>query len=926
MKETELDRLFSWLARKHYPFKREWLRICVQYIEGSLGQRIKTVDVKQIGELVIQQFLNSKISEALDPTMKIPTSAVKVVIVKRMIFQVISSTNISTSLYEQLSECTRHNEDLAWFHGGSKADHEEENRDKEKDVASDRMNHTQTKNAIKKRGMLKIELTDGVNTLKAIELDEVFDEKIMLPGAKIILTGKVKCRRGNLLLDKSNCAFLGGRVESLSFDKVAQLSNALKVDLDAEKKRRKASLENAAASVSRNNKKQIDKKNLSLNQSSLSPFLVKTSRITGEVTVPVKQSLVPTASRILPSSVAVIPSIQIEKPTDPIENWDFSIEEVPQEPTPEPPSHHVRGLVEHYPLRSKPQDPLPPPPTKRLSSLIIDKNSISKVSQNISNQVEKGLLQNKTIEDWTFNSTNSFDKSKKVMSIDNSKDQKMKIKELPGQLIRPTPIEKPIIGDPRMNSEKRKDVSVWVWEDRKGSEEEDIAAKRIKKIDSVMEIPLCFVKETTRQANRSNEESRHKLNTFAQTIHGPRSKIDDFRVKSNNVPVFKQITDHFITVKSNPNSFTSSTRHTPPQMPKVVDFGNFEDYDEDYEDEVLPTSSFRDQLKQRKSLDNHGEDVVLEEEMDHVDHDESIIECTMDHEGRLECERWGLRGRESNIIEDDKRNVYNGYNMNNNIERDNKYDSSMNGMPQPNLQHPLSILPPPPVIPPSQNWNYTGYYQAPPLRNVIKSETVDSVVPEDQKMVGAQGKKRPNVRQENDNMKNKQSANVQVYRTPFAERLNSGDSSSKLSPQLFQRMADLQIVPFGDALFNRKFWMMSKIVVIMPSICSQIHELQSDGIDWLLQIRVTDTSVKNVICRVSTSLLNRIFGFDVQQCKNLFNKNQVEELRAKKCEAERKLLGFKRLDLLLWVEVSPERNQIPLILDVKTISDALNIL
>lgn len=95
----------------------------------------------------------------------------------------------------------------------------------------------------------------------------------------------------------------------------------------------------------------------------------------------------------------------------------------------------------------------------------------------------------------------------------------------------------------------------------------------------------------------------------------------------------------------------------------------------------------------------------------------------------------------------------------------------MNGMPQPNLQHPLSILPPPPVIPPSQNWNYTGYYQAPPLRNVIKSETVDSVVPEDQKMVGAQGKKRPNVRQENDNMKNKQSANVQVYRTPFAERV-----------------------------------------------------------------------------------------------------------------------------------------------------------
>ena len=46
-------------------------------------------------------------------------------------------------------------------------------------------------------------------------------------------------------------------------------------------------------------------------------------------------------------------------------------------------------------------------------------------------------------------------------------------------------------------------------------------------------------------------------------------------------------------------------------------------------------------------------------------------------------------------------------------------------------------------------------------------------------------------------------------------QLNSTDSSSTATSQLFQRMSDLQIVPLADALVNRKFWMMSKIIVAM---------------------------------------------------------------------------------------------------------------
>ncbi|CAI5437574.1 unnamed protein product [Caenorhabditis angaria] len=105
-----------------------------------------------------------------------------------------------------------------------------------------------------------------------------------------------------------------------------------------------------------------------------------------------------------------------------------------------------------------------------------------------------------------------------------------------------------------------------------------------------------------------------------------------------------------------------------------------------------------------------------------------------------------------------------------------------------------------------------------------------------------------------------------------------------------------------------------------------MYELQSDGVDWNLKMQVSDTSVSNVICLVSTDLLDRIFGFTVSQCKKLFDESKIEILRQKKMEAERKLAGFRRLDLIMSIEISPQNDKIPLIIDVKTISDALNVL
>ncbi|KAF1769472.1 hypothetical protein GCK72_001289 [Caenorhabditis remanei] len=878
-------------------------------------------------DLVMQQFLNSKISDTLNPVMKIPINASKVMIVKRMVFQITSYTNISVSLYEQLSVCTRHNEDLSWFHGGSNMHHDEENRETEKDTifqAADKNNNFRP--IPKKRGMFKLEITDGLNTVKAIELEEIFDETLVVPGSKILLTGSVKCRRGVFLLEKSNCMFLGGQIESLHIDKIKQLSAALNIDLDAEKKRRQESLEKAAASVSGTHRKSLDKKNTSvLNQSSLSPFLIKTNRKTGEVMNSPKVASL--------SLSKLVPSVDNHPANpDPIENWDFSIEEIAQhaEPTPEPTKcREIR--VEEPSSSSNLQNMsavqrtvlLPPPPTKKLSSLAIDSREepirspvIPSKMSNV-NQKPQRREGNRTIEDWAFDSLSSLEKTTNLKQH-TIPDAKVKSKQLPGHLLRSSSnsIEqmlnlcRPTLGDPKMAVEKRKEISQWVWDEKKGSEEEDVSSKQ-KKDDSVVEIPQCLIK----QGRNSNTKILESPKAKSPSIH---------------------------TLQS------TSRVHVP-----TIDYDQEDQLDES--DEVVPVTPYPKHPNQ--SLEN--EEYVRGVEETYMD--ASIMECTIEQEGRLECERWGLNGRKRGPGDDARVIELNSYSIKKRTE-DQDYD---------NRNQPL----PPQIskrVPPSQNqiqpctkvidesetaeyagvpsvsqyhtsqaarpqqqqtfastndWNFTDRQKQVTHPPRVKVERVERH-PEEKKISTMMRvpAKNPSSSQDVVEIRNKQSANVQIYKTPFAKRLNSTDSSSTATSQLFQRMSDLQIVPLADALVNRKFWMMSKIIVAMPTICHQLHELRSDGIDWLLQISVTDTSAPNVKCRVATDLLNRLFGFNVQQCKNLFNSNQVEELRTKKCEAERKLLGFKRLDLLVWIEVSPDLEKLPLIVDVKTISDALNIL
>lgn len=884
MKEEELGRLASRLTSKHLPVKKEWLRACVEYLDQSFGQRIALCD--KTVDLIFDQILHSKLSESINPIMKIPINAVTVFIVKRMVFEVTSHLNISVSLYEQLSDCTRHNDDLSWFHGGFHLNHEEENREKEKDTTFQADKNNNNLRVIKKRGMLKLEINDGVNALHAIELEEVFDEKMLLPGSKILLTGRVKCRRGVLLLMKSNCMLLGGRIESIQQDKIKQLSTALKIDLDAEKKRRQESLEKAAASVTR---RKEQKKNTSLNQSSLSPFLVKMNRKTGEVV----QNHTPKESPKV--ALKAVPEVVQE------ENFDFSIEEIPVEKSVPPKTIPAskRDIEDSWsPIPEQKSFALPPPPpplpTKRLSSLVINPSKIPEEPAKtfrIRNPINPGIL-----------------------------EQKQNVRKLPGQLLSSSsPVDvKPLLGNPNMRDSKRKNISNWVWDDRKGSEEEEVTSTKRRKDDSVMEIPDCFLIKTERNID-DPQLAAHKQKTLMmnRNIHGPRRRVERNQTTSSKSPE-KRITDHYQTVKgvhSLPKLTKSPEKLAiPPTLPVIpvlkipeVQPMEYEEpveeiNEEEYDGIDLVTPVRPPRIPQAEFFEPRNNNVNEKED--------SILECTIEHEGIRECERWGLRGRYRGDpaagdfkIEQDSIPVYQPMKRadiyNPQVSRySTQFSSSQQGTSS------------------TRNWNFEQGMITPPKKSIKREEEDRRIVPR------VPIKRTPEIQV----MRNKQSANVQIYRTPFAKRLNSSDGSQDTTSQLFKRMTDLQIVPLADALVNRKFWMMSKIIVVMPTICHQLRELQSDGIDWLLQLNVTDTSKADVRCRVATDLLNRIFGFDVQQCKMLFNSNQVEELKSKKLEAERKLAGFKRLDLLMWIEVSPDHEKLPLIIDVKTISDALNVL
>ncbi|CAD6184678.1 unnamed protein product [Caenorhabditis auriculariae] len=264
------ETLFQTLSAHHFHCKRDWFDSCLQFLRSQLPP--KEIE-KNLFQCVVEQFCNSDLKESYVAPMKIPTNASKAILQRKIVFQVLKYVDVSRSFYEQLTELTRAGPDLSWFTGETAEQSIEE-----------------PKKGSQKR-FLKLEITDGLNNLMALDLDgTVFTETKIAPGTKFMLTDSAKCRRGMIFLSNSNCQILGGQVDSLAYDPVENFTKSLKIDLNSEEKRKEILqkqfvLDKQQAAVKK-----------SCTQSSISPFLVRKKREEGSSNSDLNETGLTTAS------------------------------------------------------------------------------------------------------------------------------------------------------------------------------------------------------------------------------------------------------------------------------------------------------------------------------------------------------------------------------------------------------------------------------------------------------------------------------------------------------------------------------------------------------------------------------------------------------------------------------------------------------
>jgi len=109
--------------------------------------------------------------------------------------QLMSILNIGQSAYSQHTKITQ-------------------GLDNNSDVSADKK--IPSKWEPKGRRMLRLELTDGSQSIQAIEYKAINHLHLdLIPGTKILIKGPVECRRGVILLRPNNVELLGGEVSDL---------------------------------------------------------------------------------------------------------------------------------------------------------------------------------------------------------------------------------------------------------------------------------------------------------------------------------------------------------------------------------------------------------------------------------------------------------------------------------------------------------------------------------------------------------------------------------------------------------------------------------------------------------------------------------------------------------------------------------------
>ncbi|XP_072243912.1 recQ-mediated genome instability protein 1 [Leuresthes tenuis] len=187
----------AWLLSTwHVQVPFAWLEACVEWLQGEAGGEGRLVQ-QQINQQVLDQWLLTDLRDLDYPVLPEGLAqAQKTELRGTFCVQVDSLLDISQPAYGQLqkwrgTDCTN-------------------------DEVSAVTQATQRPWEAKSTRMLLLQVTDGVQSLEAMEYQSVPALSAAIrPGAKLQLQGRMVCRLGVLLLGPSNVKILGGEVEDL---------------------------------------------------------------------------------------------------------------------------------------------------------------------------------------------------------------------------------------------------------------------------------------------------------------------------------------------------------------------------------------------------------------------------------------------------------------------------------------------------------------------------------------------------------------------------------------------------------------------------------------------------------------------------------------------------------------------------------------
>ncbi|KAG8730255.1 hypothetical protein FRC12_020379 [Ceratobasidium sp. 428] len=193
------QRIVDWL-KTTYPRPRvnsEWLDACCEYITSDLGVNVN--DFETLRSHVEEQFLQSNLADSVLPDAGFPAPDSHGIRIKNMLCEVVAITEIGHSAFslKNVRQARVDKEDLAGLAGD----------------LEDGEDYTIPKYP---RSMLRMEISDGHKTMRAIEYRRIPDLELGVTplGTKIYLKD-VNVRRGIVFLEPNGIQIKGYQTEEL---------------------------------------------------------------------------------------------------------------------------------------------------------------------------------------------------------------------------------------------------------------------------------------------------------------------------------------------------------------------------------------------------------------------------------------------------------------------------------------------------------------------------------------------------------------------------------------------------------------------------------------------------------------------------------------------------------------------------------------